>query len=193
MGDDKVENKEKKDEKEKAGVEGKVEKEAESKVVEELSEKPSSTEAKESVATETKDSEATESKESEATEEESMDEGEDDSETTEDDKPETEEKKEGEDEDPSILQLAWEMLELAKVVYTKQIETVEGDKTLLEERLCSSILALGEVSLENENYGQAVEDIKLCLEKQKNLPKDSRLVAESHYQLGVAQGFNVQY
>merc|ERR1712034_25225 len=136
---------------------------------------------------------SSESKESEATEDESMDEGEDETETTEDDKLETDEKKEGDDEEPSNLQLAWEMLELAKVVYTKQIETGDGDKTLLEERLCSSILALGEVSLENENYSQAVDDIKLCLEKQKNLPKDSRLVAEIHYQLGVAQGFNAQY
>merc|ERR1712034_95008 len=122
--------------------------------------------------------------ESEATEDESMDEGDEEMETTEDDKPETDEKKEGEDEEPSNLQLAWEMLELAKVVYSKQIETGDGDNTLLEERLCSSILALGEVSLENENYSQAVEDIKLCLEKQKNLPRDSRLVA---------QGFNAQY
>merc|ERR1712034_198159 len=73
-------------------------------------------------------------------------------------------RKEAEEEEPSNLQLAWEMLELAKVVYTKQIETGDGDKTLLEERLCSSILALGEVSLENENYSQAVDDIKLCLE-----------------------------
>jgi len=155
----------------------KVENEVVSKKVDESSEKPSSSE----------------SKESEATEDESMDEGEDETETTEDDKPETDEKKEGDDEEPSNLQLAWEMLELAKVVYTKQIETGDGDKTLLEERLCSSILALGEVSLENENYSQAVDDIKLCLEKQKNLPKDSRLVAETHYQLGVAQGFNAQY
>merc|ERR1712202_74114 len=46
---------------------------------------------------------------------------------------------------------------------------------------------------ENENYSQAVEDIQLCLEKQDCLPKDSRLVAETHYQLGVAQGFNSQY
>merc|ERR1719318_155473 len=123
-----------------------------------------------------------------------MDEGDDETETTEDDKPETEEKKEGEDEEPSNLQLAWEMLELAKVVYSKQIETAgDGDKTLLEERLCSSILALGEVSLDNENYSQAFDDIKLCLEKQKHLPKDSRLVAETHCQLGVAQGFNSQY
>ena len=44
----------------------------------------------------------------------------------------------------------------------------------MEEKLCSSILALGEVSIENENYSQAVEDIKLCLKKQENLPKDSR-------------------
>merc|ERR1712181_11034 len=73
------------------------------------------------------------------------------------------------------------------------IETGAENKSEMEEKLCSSILALGEVSIENENYSQAVEDIKLCLEKQKNLPKDSRIIAETHYQLGVAQGFNAQY
>jgi len=103
-----------------------------------------------------------------------------------------EEKKD--EEEPSNLQLAWEMLELAKVVYTKQIETgAAGSKVEMEEKLCNSILALGEVSIENENYSQAVEDIKMCLKKQENLPKDSRIVAETHYQLGVAQGFNAQY
>merc|ERR1712091_174505 len=105
----------------------------------------------------------------------------------------TEEKKEAEEEEPSNLQLAWEMLELAKVVYTKQIEAGADNKSEMEEKLCSSILALGEVSIENENYSQAVEDIKLCLKKQENLPKDSRIIAETHYQLGVAQGFNSQY
>ena len=79
----------------------------------------------------------------------------------------------------------------------------------MEEKLCSSILALGEVSIKNENYSQAVEDIRLCLKKQENLPKDSvitnldfylvitfclsRIIVETHYQLGVAQGFNAQY
>merc|ERR1712034_130943 len=57
----------------------------------------------------------------------------------------TEEKKEAEEEEPSNLQLAWEMLELAKVVYTKQIETGGDNKSEMEEKLCSSILALGEV------------------------------------------------
>merc|ERR1712112_484731 len=99
-----------------------------------------------------------------------------------------------EEEEPSNLQLAWEMLELAKVVYTKQMESAdEKNKKDIEERLCRSILTLGEVSIENENYSQAVEDIQMCLKKQENFPKDSRLVAETHYQLGVAQGFNSQF
>jgi len=102
--------------------------------------------------------------------------------------------KKDEEEDPSNLQLSWEMLELAKVIYTKVLETVdEKDKKGIEEKLCRAILTLGEVSIENENYSQAVEDIKMCLKKQEAFSKDSRLVAETHYQLGVAQGFNSQY
>jgi len=110
----------------------------------------------------------------------------------------TEEGRSGEgkkdDDDPSNLQLAWEMLELAKVVYTKQIESGDlENKAQIEERLCSTIISLGEVSIENENYAQAVEDLKACLSKQDSLPKDSRIVAETHYQLGVAQGYNNQF
>merc|ERR1712112_599220 len=104
----------------------------------------------------------------------------------------TDEKKD--EEEPSNLQLAWEMLELAKVVYSKQLETAEeADKSHLLERLCSTMLALGEVSIENENYKQAVEDIKECLKKEETMPKDARIVAETHYQLGVAQGFHAQH
>merc|ERR1711909_111085 len=110
---------------------------------------------------------------------------------------EDEEKTEGKDgeEEPSNLQLAWEMLELAKVIYTKQVDTATDDKTkkAIEEKLCRTILTLGEISIENENYSQAVEDIQMCLKKQGAFSKDSRLVAETHYQLGVAQGFNSQY
>jgi len=118
-------------------------------------------------------------------------------------------KKEGEDsaaqeaedeEDPSNLQLAWEMLELAKMVFTVQIEGAhkanlsEGLKATLEKRLCETYLTLGEVSLENENYVQAVEDLNLCLERQKaSLPSDSRNIAETYYQLGVALGFHMKY
>merc|ERR1712113_1107764 len=109
-------------------------------------------------------------------------------------KDETTDEKKDEEEEPSNLQLAWEMLELAKVVYTKQLETAEdADKSHLLERLCSTMLALGEVSIENENYKQAVEDIQECLKKEETMPKDARIIAETHYQLGVAQGFHAQH
>merc|ERR1711875_122360 len=102
--------------------------------------------------------------------------------------------KKDEEEEPSNLQLAWEMLELAKVIYTKVLETADDkDKKAIEEKLCRAILTLGEVSIENENYSQAVEDIKMCLKKQEGFSKDSRLIAETQYQLGVAQGFNSEY
>merc|ERR1712142_1149238 len=72
------------------------------------------------------------------------------------------------------------------------VEALDENKAQIEERLCSTIISLGEVSIENENYAQAVEDLKACLSKQDSLPKDSRIVAETHYQLGVAQGYNNQ-
>merc|ERR1719430_2130832 len=104
--------------------------------------------------------------------------------------------KDGEEE-PSNLQLAWEMLELAKVIYTKVVDTwPKADDTTIkpfEEKLHRTILTLGEISIENENYSQAVEDIQMCLKKEGAFKKDSRLVAETLYQLGVAQGFNSQY
>merc|ERR1712227_917355 len=146
---------------------------------------------------EDKDGEGKETDEAMEEDEETGTEGEEEGEESSDEKKEdaTEEgaEKKDEEEEPSNLQLAWEMLELAKVVYSKQLETGEGDKVHLQERLCSTMLALGEVSIENENYKQAVDDIKDCLKKQENLPKDARIVAETYYQLGVAQGFNAQH
>merc|ERR1711942_310042 len=128
----------------------------------------------------------------EAMETEKVVEGEGESASKEGDEKTTDKK--DDEEEPSNLQLAWEMLELAKVIYPKVLGTAdEKDKKAIEEKLCRVILTLGEVSIENENYSQAVEDIKMCLKKQEAFSKDSRLVAETHYQLGVAQGFNSQY
>jgi len=99
---------------------------------------------------------------------------------------------EAEDEDPTNLQLAWEMLELAKVVYTKTAETSKDAE--LERRLCETYMVLGEISLENENYQQAVEDLTICLNKRiESLAADSRCIAESHYELGIAQGFDMKW
>jgi len=100
----------------------------------------------------------------------------------------SEEKMEGEDTDN--LQLSWEVVELAKAAFLQMAEKSTGEKkSLAEIKFCEAMMVLGEISLENENYTQAVEDFCLCLEKRKSiLPADSRLVAESYYEIGVAQG-----
>jgi len=102
------------------------------------------------------------------------------------------------EEEPSNLQLAWEMLELAKNILVKQSETLGEDnkdkKGAVDSRICDTFQTLGELSIENENYPQAIEDLGTCLQRRKEmLPEDSRLIAETHYQLGVAQGFNLDF
>merc|ERR1712010_413039 len=83
------------------------------------------------------------------------------------------------------LEQAWQMFDLAKVIYGKA-----GDVA----RECESLTFLGEVSLENSNFKQAVEDLTLCLTKRiKALAADSRSIAETHYQLGVAQAHCADY
>merc|ERR1712112_289063 len=179
---------------EKMDVEKSTEKSSEEKKEEKM-EDGKETEASKDAETSKEDKEGEEKTEDEAMEEDGTEDEEADGEESADEKKdETTDEKKDEEEEPSNLQLAWEMLELAKVVYTKQLETAEtADKSLLLERLCSTMLALCEVSIENENYKQAVEDIKECLKKEETMPKDARIIAETHYQLGVAQGFHAQH
>merc|ERR1712212_183292 len=83
------------------------------------------------------------------------------------------------------LEQAWQMFDLAKVIYGKAGEVAKE---------CESLTFLGEVSLENSNFKQAVEDLTACLTKRiKALPADSRSIAETHYQLGVAEAHCAEY
>jgi len=132
--------------------------------------------------------------EDEAMEEDEEGETEEETEESSDEKKEGDADEKKDEEEPSNLQLAWEMLELAKVVYTKQhAEAKEEEKLVMLEKLCCTMCALGEVSIESENYKQAVEDFQECLKKQSEFPKDSRCVAETHYQLGVALGYHAEF
>ncbi|XP_060078152.1 protein HGV2-like isoform X2 [Ylistrum balloti] len=140
---------------------------------------------------------STEDEEEEGTEEEGTEEDEDESEavdTAEEGDNSQEEGSQGEKEgeenadDVSNLQLAWEMLELAKVIYLK-----DEDK---EAKLKASdaYLKLGEVSLETEQYAQSISDFTECLNIQKSvLDPDDRSLAETYYQLGLAYSFNKEY
>ncbi|KAM6172190.1 nuclear autoantigenic sperm protein isoform 2-T2 [Erethizon dorsatum] len=95
---------------------------------------------------------------------------------------------ESEEEDIGNLELAWDMLDLAKIIFKRQ-ETKEAQLYAAQAHL-----KLGEVSVESENYVQAVEEFQACLTLQEQyLEAHDRLLAETHYQLGLAYGYNSQY
>ncbi|XP_005423191.1 nuclear autoantigenic sperm protein [Geospiza fortis] len=100
----------------------------------------------------------------------------------------TVEDKESEEDEIGNLELAWDMLELAKVIYKRQ-ETKEA-----QLHAAQAHLKLGEVSIESENYTQAIEEFQACLAlQQKYLEAHARLLAESHYQLALAYHYNSDF
>ncbi|XP_077440660.1 nuclear autoantigenic sperm protein isoform X1 [Vanacampus margaritifer] len=86
-----------------------------------------------------------------------------------------------EEDEVGNLQLAWEMLEVAKLIYKR--------KESKEDQLMAAqaFLKLGEVGVETGNYPQALEDFQECLALQlKHLPPHSRLLAETSYHVATA-------
>ncbi|XP_023195986.1 nuclear autoantigenic sperm protein isoform X2 [Xiphophorus maculatus] len=123
--------------------------------------------------------------------EESNAEAEQTDETSEDDDDEDEDKEntqDNEEEDVGNLQLAWEMLEVAKVIFKRK---ESKDDQLMAAQ---AYLKLGEVSAETGNYPQALEDFQECLIIQlKLLPPHCRLLAETHYHVATTLVFMDQY
>lgn len=90
------------------------------------------------------------------------------------------------EEEPSDLQVAWEVLELAKIIYENRGENGKN-------KLAETLVVLGEVSLESENFESAVSDIKRGLEILRELAEtNERVLAETHYKLGIALSTNSQ-
>ncbi|KAI8845240.1 hypothetical protein BJ741DRAFT_587377 [Chytriomyces cf. hyalinus JEL632] len=92
---------------------------------------------------------------------------------------------EGEEEDALEvdMRLAWESLDLARVVYQKM--GAAG-----EEKMADVLLALGDVSLEQGLWDQAIEDFAAATDlKRKNLAPENRELAEAQYKLGLAHEF----
>ncbi len=172
---------------------------------EKKSEEEAKTEATEDKKDET-EAQAEDEKDGEAMEEDAAqgEEDPDDPEEKVDENADGKEENKEEEEDPSNLQLAWEMFELTKVIVTKVLDGAKDkaddekpskeELEALETRLSDIFMALGEVSIENEAYEQAVEDLKTCLTRRKEkLPADSRKIAETKYQLGVALGYHAKF
>ncbi|KAL8404137.1 hypothetical protein RB594_009122 [Gaeumannomyces avenae] len=117
---------------------------------------------------------------------------------------EGEEQEEEEDEDD--LATAFEILEMARVLYEKQLkeleeesseakgkEKAEGDSPSLrhvKERLGDTHDLLAEISLECERFKDAIPDFRKSLSYRKDLyPQDHELIAEAHFKLSLALEF----
>jgi len=141
---------------------------------------------------ETEESMETENGEGEEGEEEEEGDGEEGEEVEAEDSGEVatdgKETKEDSEEDVTNLQLAWEVLELSKLIYNRQ-ESKE-----MKLKGAEAHLKLGEVGMETEQYEQALGDLQACLKiQQELLEPESRLIAESHYQIGLACVFSTKY
>ncbi|AET40589.1 SHNi-TPR domain-containing protein Ecym_6206 [Eremothecium cymbalariae DBVPG len=92
--------------------------------------------------------------------------------------------------DGGDLEAAWEVLDLARSIYEKNIAN-DGSRL---DKLAETYDILGEVSLESENFEQAAEDFKSCLELREKLYQEKdgchRLLIESHYKISLALEFD---
>lgn len=85
-----------------------------------------------------------------------------------------------EEDEVNNLQVAWEVLELAKLVLLKRGPS--GWKLLAD-----SYRLLGEVAMEGGNHKGALHDLHGCLNLLEKIePREPRAIAEIHYQLGLA-------
>ncbi|KAL7786257.1 hypothetical protein V8C37DRAFT_412618 [Trichoderma ceciliae] len=117
-----------------------------------------------------------------------------------------------EEEDDDDLATAFEILDLARVCYHKQLEKLREEEAQSEgeskgkgkevaeedssavrhikERLAETHDCLAEISLENERYPNAIEDGRTSLNFKVELyPEESEIIAEAHYKLSLALEF----
>ena len=86
------------------------------------------------------------------------------------------------------LQVAWEVLDMARVIYEKAIQEGSGlETTALSLKLANVYIALGDVSMESDAFVSATEDFKKALTlRQTHLPADDRSIPEIFFKIGVA-------
>lgn len=112
-----------------------------------------------------------------------------------------------EDANKSDFEVAWELLDLARALFEEKLESLDkgdlkppyltqdtdessNDYIVVLKKLSETYDILGEVSLEAENFNQAADDLRKCLELRLELFSDtSSLISESHYKLALALEF----
>ena len=79
------------------------------------------------------------------------------------------------EDDASNIEVSWEVLCLAKNVFSRHID--KNDNKL---KLAETLQKLGEISIEWENNVNAIDLLTKCLNLRKEiLPEDDRLIAET--------------
>jgi HAT1-interacting factor 1 len=103
------------------------------------------------------------------------------------------EEEEGDDDDFAV---AYEILDMARVLLARRIEAVRSasgsasEIRQLEERLADTHDLQAEISLENERFADAINDTRDALTLKLHLyPRESSLVAEAHFKLSLALEF----
>ncbi|OBT74430.1 hypothetical protein VF21_06583 [Pseudogymnoascus sp. 05NY08] len=115
---------------------------------------------------------------------------------------------EEEEEEDDELATAFEVLDLARVLFTRRLEELAaapaegagkgkeadaGDSALtrhVKERIADTHDLLAEIALESERFPSAVADFKAALGLKKELyEKASEIIAEAHYKLSLALEF----
>lgn len=85
-----------------------------------------------------------------------------------------------EDDAAATLQVAWECLELAAIIFTKQGEAGYSN-------LADTYLELASISFENSNFELAVKDYEKSIEIYNELPVlQRRILAEIHFKIGLS-------
>ncbi|KAK0107261.1 hypothetical protein ONS95_003962 [Cadophora gregata] len=128
--------------------------------------------------------------------------GDENFEDSDDDAEDPEEGEGEEEEEEDDLAVAFEVLDLARVLFTKKLEQPEdgdskgkdiGDSPMtrhINERLADIHDLLAEISLENERFPGAVTDFRAALGyKQGMYPEESEIIAEAHFKLSLALEF----
>uniref|UniRef100_A0A914CI51 Tetratricopeptide SHNi-TPR domain-containing protein n=1 Tax=Acrobeloides nanus TaxID=290746 RepID=A0A914CI51_9BILA len=105
--------------------------------------------------------------------------------------PSADEDEEGgvDEEEPSSLQLAWEVLEVARKVCEQQ-----GDSKEWELKKADVFATLANCSIEESNFNGAIEDLNQCLAiQQKHLDANDRFIAATYFEIGRAYKLNDCY
>lgn len=112
---------------------------------------------------------------------------------------------EGGNQDEDDFQNAYETFEIARVLYQKQLDAIQGNEVTdkgkgkaeltpvaraIKEKLADCHGFLVEISLENERFHDAVSDARASLSLQQELhPLEHENVTEGHYSLSLALEF----